>query len=98
MIIHILVGFTHPTGTIMRIYLVGLCGFMVACLSTYRVEGQDDPPADLVVRGAHVVTLDSGSRTAQAVAIRGDRIVAVGTDEEIRARIGPATMVVDGGG
>jgi predicted amidohydrolase YtcJ len=57
-----------------------------------------EPAADQVIRNANVLTLDGGNRTAQAVAIRGDRIVAVGTDEEIGKHLGQATKVIDGGG
>jgi predicted amidohydrolase YtcJ len=56
------------------------------------------PPADQIIRNAHVVTLDPGNRVAQAVAIGRDRIVAVGNDEEIRKRTGPETKVIDAGG
>jgi predicted amidohydrolase YtcJ len=54
--------------------------------------------ATLLVRTARVVTIDPESRIAQAVAIRGDRIVAVGTDDEIRPLIGLGTKVIDAGG
>ncbi|HEY7700620.1 MAG TPA: amidohydrolase [Vicinamibacteria bacterium] len=51
-------------------------------------------PADLVLVGGRVITLDSNDRVAQAVAIRGSRIVAVGTDAEIQRLTGPATRVI----
>ena len=54
--------------------------------------------ADLVIRHARVLTLDAGSQIAQAVAIRGDRILAVGTDDEIQRLIGPGTKTIDAGG
>ena len=38
-----------------------------------------------------------GSQIAQAVAIRGDRILAVGTDDEIQRLIGPGTKTIDAG-
>jgi predicted amidohydrolase YtcJ len=52
-------------------------------------------PADLVLRGGKVATLVSDKPTAEAVAIRGERIVAVGTAEEIGLLIGPQTKVMD---
>ena len=55
----------------------------------------DNDAADLVLRNGHVVTMDETVPEAQAVAIRGDRIVAVGTDEEIDTWIGSGTEVVD---
>ena len=42
--------------------------------------------ADLVITGADVYTMDAARRWASAVAIRGDRIVAVGTERELRER------------
>ena len=55
-------------------------------------------PADLVLMNGRVVTVDSAMPEAQAVAIIGDRIVAVGTNDEIRERVGPSTRVLDLGG
>ena len=52
-------------------------------------------PADLVLRGGNVVTVDSNWRIAQAVAIRDGRFVAVGTDTEIGGVIGPNTQVIE---
>jgi predicted amidohydrolase YtcJ len=51
--------------------------------------------ADLVLRGGKVVTLDRRSSIAQAVAVVGDRIAAVGRDADVRPFAGPATRVVD---
>jgi predicted amidohydrolase YtcJ len=56
------------------------------------------PPADLVIRHGRVWTGVPGAAEAQAIAVAGDRIVAVGSDEEIAPRIGPATRVIDAGG
>jgi hypothetical protein len=42
--------------------------------------------ADLVITGADVYTMDAARRWAGAVAIRGDRIAAVGTEPEIKDR------------
>src|SRR5690606_22480973 len=53
------------------------------------------PAADLVLRGGNVLTLDRASRTAAAVAVRGERILAVGADREVGAHIGPHTRVVE---
>jgi predicted amidohydrolase YtcJ len=81
-----------------RIHAIPPAAFMVASLVGMSAQSRAQPPADLVIRGASVVTLDAASRTARAAAIRGGRIVAVGSDEEIRAHIGPATKVIDAGG
>jgi predicted amidohydrolase YtcJ len=52
-------------------------------------------PADLVLRGGKIVTLDAARPSATALAARGGRIVAVGTDEEIRPFVGEATEIVE---
>src|SRR5258707_1399527 len=51
--------------------------------------------ADLVLTGGKIVTLDPRSRTVPALAIRGDRIAALGTDEEIARLTGPDTRRID---
>ena len=51
--------------------------------------------ADTVYVNGIVVTMDPGDRTAAAVAVRGEEIVAVGDDQDITALAGPDTAVVD---
>ena len=58
-----------------------------------ETEGTD---ADLIITGGKVLTLDSARRQASAVAMRGERILAVGTDEEIEAMAGSHTRRIDG--
>ena len=53
------------------------------------------PKADIVLLHGHILTEDTSDSTAQAVAILGERIVAVGTDKQIRALVGPSTRVID---
>jgi predicted amidohydrolase YtcJ len=52
-------------------------------------------PADLVLRGGTVYTVDSARSWAQAVAVKGGTIVFVGTDLGAAPWIGPQTKVVD---
>jgi predicted amidohydrolase YtcJ len=53
-----------------------------------------EPPADLVLTGGNVITVDAEIPKAEAVACRGDRIVAVGSAEDIGILIGPGTKVI----
>src|SRR3990172_6322576 len=53
------------------------------------------PGADLVLLNGNVITVDATDRIAHAEAVAGNRIVAVGTDDEIRAHVGPATRQID---
>jgi len=52
-------------------------------------------PVDLVLTNGRVVTVEESQPEAQAIAITGDRIVAVGSSGDIRPYVGPATKVVD---
>ena len=52
-------------------------------------------PADLVLRGGKIVTVDDARPEAQAMAVRGDTIVALGSDQEIQPYVGPSTQVID---
>lgn len=54
--------------------------------------------ADLVLTGGHVHTVDRSRPRAEAVAVRGERIVAVGSAADVAPHIGPRTRVVDIGG
>ena len=54
--------------------------------------------ADLVLRNGKVVTMDAAKPYAQALAVRGGWILAVGTENEIAVLTGPATKIVDLGG
>jgi predicted amidohydrolase YtcJ len=51
--------------------------------------------ADVVFRGGTVYTVDAHVPTAEAVAVRGARIVYVGDELGVEALIGPSTEVVD---
>lgn len=51
--------------------------------------------ADLVLRGGRVVTVDSAMPEAEAIAIRADTIIAVGTNDDIASYIGDATEVIE---
>jgi len=65
-----------------------LCGTaLLGCRNT--------PPADLVIRGGKVATVDAAFSTREAVAVRGGTIVYVGDRAGAGAFIGPQTRVID---
>ncbi len=68
-----------------------------------RKKRSESKPAALlqptfIFFNANVLTMDPGQPTAEAVAVAGDRIVAVGSTDEIRPLIGRGTKVVDSKG
>ena len=58
------------------------------------VEAQQTT-ADIILTNGKIITVDDRFTIAQAVAVRGDRIVAVGTNEEIARLAGPDTRRID---
>ena len=59
---------------------------------------QPKPAADLIITNAKIWTVDPSRPTAQAVAVLGDRIVAVGSSQDVDGWRGPKTKVIDAGG
>ena len=78
-----------------RIMSVGLV--LATGLALLAVTGAAGSPAspDTIFVGGTILTIDARDRVAQAVAVAGDRIVAVGTTAEVRALAGPRTRIVD---
>ena len=54
--------------------------------------------ASFIIRNARVLTMDAANPRANAVAIAGNRILAVGSEAEIDAFSGPDTHVIDAKG
>ena len=52
-------------------------------------------PADFILKNAKVITVDANFSITQAVAIAGERIVAVGEDAAMAAHAAPATRIID---
>ena len=70
-------------------------GLIVLSLSACSGQRTAGLFADAVYLNGTVVTMNSRGEIAQAVAVRGDEIVGVGTDNAVRALVGPSTRVVD---
>jgi len=60
-----------------------------------RPASAQTAPADLILHNARIYTVNAAAPTAEAVAVRGDRIVKVGGNAEALALRGPATRVID---
>jgi len=54
--------------------------------------------ADLILHHGRIVTVDRAFSIRQALAVKGDRIIRVGTDDEVFRTRGPRTTLVDLGG
>jgi predicted amidohydrolase YtcJ len=67
-------------------------------LSPAFVPAQSKPAADLIITHANIWTVDQSRPTAEAVAVLGDRITAVGSNQEVDGWRGPKTLVIDANG
>jgi predicted amidohydrolase YtcJ len=54
--------------------------------------------ASLIFRNASILTMDTQRPHAQALAVAGNRILAVGDEDSVRLHAGPDTRIVDAGG
>lgn len=54
--------------------------------------------ADLVIVNANVHTMNPAQKQARSIAVLGDRIVAIGSDDYTKSFIGPATKVINAKG
>ena len=76
-----------------------LISLLLAGGVSFTARMQPGPtPADLLIVNARVYTVDASKPEAQAIAVRGDRLVVVGPDAEALALRGPTTQVIDAGG
>ena len=75
-------------------HLIGSC-FVLAMASTLGCYAEPEVAADLVLQGGKIVTVDDDLPEAEAIAMKGDTVLAVGSNREIRAYIGSETEVID---
>ena len=74
----------------MRTILAVLLGFPVSIAAQ-----TPQAPPDLILLNGKVFTADPAKPSAEAVAIRGDRIIATGSSVEIGQRAGAKTRRID---
>jgi predicted amidohydrolase YtcJ len=73
----------------------GVALVTAAVTTTSSAAAAPDAPADLVLTGGTVITLDPARPRARALAVRAGRVVRVGDDAEVAALIGPRTQRID---
>jgi len=77
-------------------YLIGLLVSFVVCLSCLTAAQEEK--ADLVLINGKVYTVDEAGPTAQSVAVKGDKIIALGSNPETQKYVGPKTLIIDAQG
>src|SRR5271165_3999804 len=86
--------------TALRKVVIMLASAVFTSFGTSAAAAQDakSQPADTILVHGKVYTVDAKQPWAQAVAIRREKIIAVGDDSEIEKLRGPLTKVIDAGG
>jgi predicted amidohydrolase YtcJ len=76
-----------------------LASVFLIMFSTLPLMASDAPsqPADLIITNARIYTVNPQQKWAEAIAVRGDKIIAVGDRKQVEALRGPATRVIDAG-
>jgi len=69
--------------------------FAASLALTLAAQTPSPSPADIVLTNGTVLTVDASDTIAQAIAVAGGRIVAVGSTDRIAPLVGPRTRVID---
>jgi len=70
-------------------------GLLVLALLSLTASAQGAATADTILVNGRIITVDDQFNMAQAVAIKGTRILAVGTSDAVQKLSGPNTRVID---
>jgi predicted amidohydrolase YtcJ len=70
----------------------------VALITVTGLSAQVPAPADVILYNATIYTVDAARPTAQAIAVRGERIEALGENAAILRLRAPSTRVIDAAG
>ena len=81
-------------------YLLGLTllANLIASPPALTQDVQDTENADVVFVNGRIYTADAKDRVVAAMAVEGNRFLAVGSDTDVKRHIGPRTKIVDLGG
>jgi len=71
-----------------------IAGMLMAIMGAVFLKAQQPAP-DLVLLNGKVITVDERFAIAQALAVRGDRLVAVGSNSDVARLAGPNTRRID---
>jgi predicted amidohydrolase YtcJ len=77
------------------VFTVIVCALAVHARTSARAQQAPATVADLVLTNGKIVTVEDGAPDAQAIAVRGSRIVAVGSAAAVKPHIGANTQVID---
>ncbi len=73
-------------------------GAALAPKTSFAQPARNSGPADLIVLGGNLLTIDPAITNAEALAVRGEHLLAVGSSDDIQELTGDATKVIDARG
>lgn len=80
---------------------VVVLGTLLSCGDACRAQADPKPadgPITMILHHGKIVTVSADFRLAEAIAFRGERIAAVGSNDDVRKLAGPRTEQIDLGG
>jgi len=77
---------------------VRLLFWLIILMASLPMSAQSKPAADLIITNAKIWTVDEARPQAQAVAVLGERIIAVGSNADVAILRGPDTKMIDARG
>jgi predicted amidohydrolase YtcJ len=75
-----------------------LVAMSVGLVMPIGATAQQPADADLIVHNARILTLSAAVPEAEALAVRGEKFIAVGTNDALKKLRGDRTRVIDAGG
>src|SRR5580765_3995679 len=69
-----------------------VCSF---CIGAQSVPATNSDPSDLILVNGKIITVDARDSIAQAIAVHAGKIVAVGSNDEVRKRAPQGARVID---
>jgi predicted amidohydrolase YtcJ len=87
-----------PARIATRVLPLAMLAALIACMGLAGSQAAEPAKADIMLRGGKIYTANKERSIKQAIAVTGNGITAVGSDDDIALLIGPATKVIDLGG
>lgn len=72
-----------------------LVAFLAMVLNVNQPIAEAQTAPDTILHGGKILTVDKDFNTAQAIALTGNKISAVGSDEDVKKLAGPNTKLLD---
>lgn len=84
-----------PLPVVIRVVLLAALGTLIAMAGGRSTLRAQDGAPDLILTNGKIITVDDRFTIAQAVAIRGERIIAVGATADVARLTGSDTRAID---